>query len=61
MSYRDTNGPQKKLADLLESLCLKDDDLKWARQKHESCLYGYEGDLTQDDHDKITELWERYC
>jgi hypothetical protein len=47
--------------DLLESCALKDKDLEFVRKANETCVFAGEHELSQDDQDKIIELWERHC
>lgn len=51
----------RRVKDLLESCALKGEDLEFCRKANETCEFMGEGDLTQDDQDRIVELWERHC
>lgn len=53
-------GYKLRVRDLLESPAVKGKDLEFCRKANETCEHSGEGDLDQDDRDKITELWERY-
>lgn len=51
----------QRVKDLLESCALKGKDLEFCRKANETCEFMGEGDLDQDDQDRITELWEKWC
>lgn len=51
----------RRVQDLLESCALKDGDLEFCRKANETCVFQGEHELSQDDQDRITELWERHC
>ena len=50
----------RRVQDLLESCALKDKDLEFARKANETCVFQGEHELSQDDQDRITELWEKW-
>lgn len=49
-----------KLRDLLESSALKAEDFEFCQDANETCTYLGEHQLSQEDQDRIIELWERH-